>query len=115
MGRSSKKTTTKASRSDPHETATLLEGMTLGQAVFMEDFDTVASFISDNALPKGASFQMVSMEKTLGEAFTGGRSTPVYFVQGQVHRSGNNVIKHRSFCIKLVILLGDDNDASVHH
>jgi hypothetical protein len=74
MGRSNKKTTTKASRSNPDETATLLEDMQL---------------ISDIILPKDTSFQMISMEKTLGEAFTGGRSTPVYFVQGQVHRPGN--------------------------
>jgi hypothetical protein len=116
MGRSNQKTKTKTSRSDPDEMTALLEGMKLGQAVFAEDGDVVASFISATVLTEGASFQKVSIEKTLGEAFTGGRSTPVYFVQGQVHRPSNDdVIKHRSFCVKLVILPGDDQEATIHH
>ena len=49
----------------------------------------------------------VTCEKSLGAAFTGGRSTPVYYITAQVTSKKLQLAKTRQFVCKLVMMPGD--------
>lgn len=84
--------------------------MPIARAVL--DHDSVAmADILHSSLPIKGEFTVdsVKISKSLGESFTGGRSTPVYFVTAQICRQGAQP-RQRKFVVKLVCMPGDDND-----
>lgn len=78
----------------------LLESMPLAKAVYHQDGMALTDILQ-TSLPHAHSVENVTLEKSVGEAFTGGRSTPVYYVTAQV-TSQKQVIKERHFVVKLV-------------
>ena len=94
------------------DTSTLLEHMPLARAVLNRDLKELATLIHESLPNKQQiqSVEVVSLEQSVGEAFTGGRSTPVYHVQTKLLFSKNNgVEKERSFIIKLVDMRTSDS------
>ena len=85
-----------------------LSGMTIACALQQNDTTTLASSLRD-CLPGGKDVVVteVVISKSLGEAFTGGRSTPVYYIACNVMRPGWDQPKERHFVAKLVIMEGD--------
>ena len=85
-----------------------LSGMTIACALQQNDTAILASTLKD-CLPGGrdAVVTGVAISKSLGEAFTGGRSTPVYYITCNVMRPGWDQPKERHFVAKLVIMEGD--------
>ena len=86
----------------------LLSGMTIACALQQNDTETLASTLKD-CLPGGEDVVVteIAISKSLGEAFTGGRSTPVYYISCNVMRPGLTQPKERHFVAKLVIMEGD--------
>ena len=85
-----------------------LSGMTIACALQQNDTTTLGSTLKD-CLPGGkdAVVTEIVISKSLGEAFTGGRSTPVYYITCKVMRPGWDQPKERHFVAKLVIMEGD--------
>lgn len=89
----------------------LLEKMPLAKAVYQQDVMALTELLQ-KSLPNANAVDRVTLEKSVGEAFTGGRSTPVYYVTAQV-TNHKNVVRERCFVIKLVLLPGSDDDSSL--
>lgn len=79
----------------------ILQQCPLARALLEKDTNGIYQILEES-LPKGVSAvaSSVTVEKTLGEAFTGGRSTPVYQIQAVVERQGRSI--PRRFIAKLV-------------
>ena len=111
-----KKTTKNDSSADATDTSSSLERMPLARAVLSRDLEELATLILQslpNKQNKIQSVEVISLEQSVGEAFTGGRSTPVYHVQTKLLLS-NAIEKERFFIVKLVDMRttssdGDDN------
>jgi len=88
----------------------LHERMPIAQAVLHDDTDAMTSILQD-CLPIKGDFTIdeVEIQTSVGESFTGGRSTPVYFVEARVSRP-NLAPKRRRFVVKLVCMPGDNDD-----
>ena len=98
----------------------IFSGMPIAQAVVANDLEALERLIQTLCLPKTADVTVVSgsltLEQSAGAAFTGGRSTPVYYASCKIQKKkGNNndndnnsndsstiTTKERRFCIKLV-------------
>jgi hypothetical protein len=99
------------------EESTILDRMPLAKAVVCKDNDTLAQLLL-RALPNAKLAENVHLERSMGEAFTGGRSTPVYYVTARV-TNAKGLSRERAFVIKLVRMLspnstgcGDDSSAN---
>ena len=93
---------------DDNNVGNSLSGMTIANALQQNDAATLA-FTLRGCLPggKGVVVTDVGISKSMGEAFTGGRSTPVYYISCDVMRPGWDQPKERHFVAKLVIMEGD--------
>ena len=87
----------------------ILQSMRLAQSVLQNDVESMQEILQEG-LPSVVRVLdgSISIEKSLGESFTGGRSTPVYHVSCRVVRNG--VEKDRKFIVKLVLM--PDNSES---
>lgn len=97
-------------RGDDNELDALLQDrMPIAQAVLTNDGNAMAAILQE-CLPLKGDFTVdsVQIEKSVGEGFTGGRSTPVYFVEARVCRPNQQQPKRRRFVVKLVCMPGDD-------
>jgi len=86
-----------------------LSGMTIARALQENDAETLKSTLRA-CLPGGSKEIVVTdvvISKSLGEAFTGGRSTPVYYITCNVMRPGWAQSRERHFVAKLVLMEGD--------
>mmetsp|Transcript_50711 Transcript_50711/g.122334 ORF Transcript_50711/g.122334 Transcript_50711/m.122334 type:complete len:507 (-) Transcript_50711:249-1769(-) len=114
---------------DVHNNSILSE-MPIAQAVVSQDLEALERLIQTFCLPKTVDVTIVSgsltLQQSTGAAFTGGRSTPVYYVSCKVQKKDSNnnndsstttktgggnddddstttiITKERRFCIKLV-------------
>ena len=99
-----KKTSTFSSGDDHAVDNDILSEMPIAQAVLNKDLSKLESIIQDSCLPVGVTIVAgsLSLEQSSGLAFTGGKSTPVYYVRCQVLKQNMLHAKDRKFCIKLV-------------
>lgn len=81
--------------------ASLLIDMPIALSLKEGDVDSLASIIS-SSLPGNPAITNVSINRSVGEAFTGGRSTPVYNVACSVMRPTWSEPRERHFVAKLV-------------
>jgi hypothetical protein len=89
-----------------YDTALLVRDMPIAKALISNDTTSLANIIG-SALPKsGVKVEDVCIQKTVGEAFTGGRSTPIYCISCLVIRA-NNTRFRRHFCAKLITMPGE--------
>ena len=91
--------------------------MPLAHAVQAMDTAAFSVFLQQKVLPKDAEVTDCTIEQSRGEAFTGGRSTPVYYISCQITRKQqhNNAAatvrrRQRNFVVKLISLPGSDDD-----
>jgi len=84
-----------------------LLGMTIAVALQQNDLATLVSTLQTCLPGKDIEVTDVAISKSLGEAFTGGRSTPVYYVICNIMRPGWAQPKARHFVAKLVMMEGD--------
>lgn len=87
----------------------LLSGMPLAQAVRDANLGGLADMLA-SALPGSdhdKTIHNMHLTQSMGESFTGGRSTPVYYLACQVQR--RQVQRERHFCIKLIELPEDNH------
>ncbi|CAB9503654.1 Protein of unknown function (DUF1679) [Seminavis robusta] len=99
----------------------LVAGMPIATAILANDMEalsrTVASFLPN---PKAVTIENLVISKSQGEAFTGGRSTPVYHVSCDVLRGRGNR-RQRHFVVKLVLMpnnnthSNDDDATEIPH
>lgn len=109
-----KELNSRASNNNDDEVEALIQDRTsIAHAVLHNDVNAMADILHA-CLPIKGEFTVDSVEiqKSVGESFTGGRSTPVYFVRAQVCRS-KQPPKQRRFVVKLVCMPGNDNDPTV--
>lgn len=87
--------------------------MPIASAVSQNDTQAMA-IILQSRLPIKGDFTVdsVQIQKSVGESFTGGRSTPVYHVSANILRP-NASGKQRHFVVKLVCMPGNDNDPAI--
>ena len=109
MSSQKKKRNTNDSNVADNETTKLTQDMPLAKAILNNDSATVGSVIAASLPnPEGVDVQDVIISKSLGEAFTGGRSTPVYHIACTVVRNGTNKDngkrRQRHFVAKLIIM-----------
>lgn len=103
----------KASKNPPpHDTEmeSLLQRMEIARNVLQNDAASIAclgNLLEERLLPGATSVKDVAIEKSVGESFTGGRSTPVYYLDATIVR-GNGTTKRRRFVVKLVLMPGSD-------
>jgi hypothetical protein len=88
----------------------LLDRMAIANAVLTNNEVAMASILNDCLPIKGIfSVDSVQIEKSVGEKFTGGSSTPVYRIDAQITRQRQLQPKRRRFVIKLVLMPGNDS------
>ena len=103
-------------------TLELVQDMPLAMAVLAQDTNAVGHILethlpaaSANHNNNNLQVEDVTITKSVGEAFTGGRSTPVYHVQCcvVVVRSNEGIIRKRQrhFVIKLVLLPDEESSS----
>jgi len=92
----------------------LVDGMPIASALLSNDTDSLAKIIR-SFLPNSSSAQVtdVIIKKSLGEAFTGGRSTPVYEVSCQVYRQPPGQCRQRHFVAKLILMPSNIDDGKI--
>ena len=99
----------------------LVQSMPIASALLKHDTESLGKIIQDSLPnPSTATVDSIVIEKSSGEAFTGGRSTPVYHVSCCVTRQqqqGRQVRKKRHFIVKLILMpsadqydIGGDHD-----
>jgi len=103
----------KRPKSSTSDTTDVLAGMPIASALQNNDTAVLASSIESALAGNDAIVSDIIIEKTSGEAFTGGRSTPVYHVTCLVQRPGMKLPRRRNFVAKLVVMEGDEADAKV--
>ena len=96
----------------------LVKSMPIASALLNHDAESLGNIIQQSLPnPTNATVDSVIMEKSAGEAFTGGRSTPVYhvscFVTRQQHLGKLKSRKQRHFVAKLILMPSNDDDGSV--
>jgi hypothetical protein len=102
------------------DTNTLLKQMPLAKAVLDQDLSKLTDILRET-LPNARAVQDVTLEQSVGKAFTGGRSTPVYYITAQVvitksaSAGTTSTIKRRQFVVKLVQMLGEDTSSALVH
>jgi len=95
-----------SSAKDDQSSEDLLANMPIAQALKDADVAKLESLIS-SALPGTPSVSEMSIEKSAGEAFTGGRSTPVYHITCRIMRPKWPESRKRQFVAKLVEMPGN--------
>lgn len=100
-----------ASDHDSELEALLADRMPIAKAVLANDADAMTCILKE-CLPIKGDFAIgsVKIEKSVGESFTGGHSTPVHLVEAQVCRPNQRQqqAKRRRFVVKLVCMPGND-------
>jgi len=89
----------------------LFQKCPLASAILQTDLAKVGHIL-EQSLPHAAQVTDVKVQKSAGEAFTGGRSTPVYSITATVYRksvNGKSTPKKRHFIVKLVEMMDHDN------
>ena len=84
----------------------VLANMPIAQALKGADIAKLGSLLS-SVLPGNPSVSELSIEKSVGEAFTGGRSTPVYCISCSIMRPKWSESRKRQFVAKLVEMPGN--------
>ena len=88
----------------------LTKDMPIAKALLENDTESIAYIIAKSLPKSGAKVEDICIEKTVGEAFSGGRSTPIYRISCQVVRPNNNKRVRRHFVAKLVLMPGENED-----
>lgn len=78
----------------------------LASALRCNDMTALRTLLQATILPAGAQVENIILEQSVGESFTGGRSTPVYYVKCTVVRGTRRRL--RDFVVKLVVMPGHD-------
>ena len=89
----------------------LLIDMPIAQALKNNHVTKLGSIIS-SSLPGNPDVFNISIEKSVGEAFTGGRSTPVYYISCDIKRPKWSEPRKRYFVAKLVEMPGNADSNS---
>ena len=104
----------------------------IANAVAKKDLESLGKIIESSLPNKNATVRDISIEQSVGEAFTGGRSTPVYYISAKVQVDAKNAcattndsncsstnstatqkhttVKDRYFVVKLVTIPFNDDD-----
>lgn len=86
----------------------VLSQMPIAQAILTNNVNAMAAILQANLPTKGAIVVVDSIEKSKGEKFTGGSSTPIYRVFARVTRPSEQP-KRRQFVVKLVLMPETDS------
>ena len=124
MPKSSKKVSKKDDNNNNEDLNSILNKLPIAKAVLNNDLESLKTIIGSSLPKKNLKVQNLTMEQSVGEAFTGGRSTPCYYVHTQLvfvaHEDDNadqfsslSSLKDRHFVIKLVKIQGDSNKDKV--
>lgn len=84
----------------------LLDDMPIGLAIKENDTGALGKLIS-SVLPGQPTVSEVTIQKSVGEAFTGGRSTPVYYITCRILRPAWPDSRKRHLVAKLVEMGGN--------